>query len=175
MTETKRVLVVVAPFYRDIADMLTQGCVDRLVEAGVETVVREVPGALEVPIAIRIAAENGGFDGYVALGCVIRGETTHYETVCNDSSRGLMELGTRQGLAIGNGILTVENREQALVRADATQKNKGAGAADACLALMAMRDEGAQAGNRAPTFLPDSEHIQMAGSDGSTTTKSALT
>ena len=167
MLESKRVLVVVAPFYRDIADMLTQGCVDRLIEAGVEAIVTEVPGALELPIAIRIADEMEGYDGYVALGCVIRGETSHYDTVSNESARGIMELGIGAGLAIGNGILTVENMEQAQVRADPLQKNKGAGAADACIALMGMHDsETARRGtDRQPTFLPDSEHIQMADGD----------
>ena len=163
-TETldkRRVLVVVAPFYRNIADMLIQGCVDRLIEAGIETVVNEVPGALEIPPAIRMASETGHYDGYVALGCVIRGETSHYDTVSNESSRGLMELGIRDGLAIGNGILTVENDTQAIVRADPTQKNKGAGAADACIALMNIRTGAAP--KRQSTFLPDSEHIQMAG------------
>jgi 6,7-dimethyl-8-ribityllumazine synthase len=166
MLESKKVLVVVAPFYRDIADMLTQGCVDRLVEAGVETDVSEVPGALELPIAISMAERSGRYDGYVALGCVIRGETSHYDTVSNESARGIMALGIAQGLAIGNGILTVENMDQAYVRADPTQKNKGAGAADACIALMGMRD--GERAQRAPTFLPDSEHIQMAGDSGDT-------
>ena len=165
MLESKRVLVVVAPFYRDVADMLAQGCVDRLVEAGVETVVAEVPGALELPLAIRIAEEREGHDGYVALGCVIRGETSHYDTVANESARGLMSLGVERGLAIGNGILTVENMDQARVRADPLQKNKGADAADACLALMGVRGGTAVADRegREPTFLPDSEHIQIAG------------
>lgn len=157
MDGSKRVLVVVAPFYRDIADMLTQGCVDRLVEAGVEATVAEVPGALELPIAIRIAESTGGYDGYVALGCVIRGETSHYDTVANESARGLMNLGIERGLAIGNGILTVEDADQAHIRADPMQKNKGAGAADACLALMALGT-----GGRQSSFLPASEHIQMA-------------
>ncbi len=161
MLDSKRVLVVAAPFYRDIADMLVQGCVDRLVEAGIEAVVTEVPGALELPVAIRIAADGGGYDGYVALGCVIRGETSHYDTVANESARGIMSLGIDRGLAIGNGILTVENAGQAHVRADPTQKNKGAGAADACIALMGMRD--GEAPRRDSSFLPDSEHIQMAG------------
>ncbi len=167
MLESKRVLVVVAPFYRDIADMLTQGCVDRLVEAGVEATVTEVPGALELPIAIRIADEMEGYDGYVALGCVIRGETSHYDTVSNESARGIMELGIGAGLAIGNGILTVENMEQAQVRADPLQKNKGADAADACIALMGMHDSATtrRGADRQPTFLPDSEHIQMADGD----------
>ena len=160
--QTKRVLVVVAPFYRDIADMLAQGCLDRLVEAGIEAEVCEVPGALEVPVAIAMAAEGGRHDGYVALGCVIRGETSHYDTVSNESARGIMALGIEKGLAIGNGILTVENMDQAHVRADPTRKNKGAGAADACIALMGMRDGARNAKAGGSSFLPDSTHIQMA-------------
>ena len=96
-----------------------------------------VPGALEVPTAIGIAARMSNFDGYVALGCVIRGETTHYDTVCNDSSHALTMLGL-QGLCIGNGILTVENHEQAAVRAEAKGQNKGGGAAAAALHLIAL-------------------------------------
>ena len=96
-----------------------------------------MPGALELPSAIRQASRSGAFDGYVALGCVIRGETTHYETVCNDSSRGLMLLGL-DGLCIGNGILTVENHEQAAVRSDPAGQNKGGGAAEAALHLIAL-------------------------------------
>ena len=96
-----------------------------------------MPGALEVPTAIRLACRSGDFDGFVALGCVIRGETTHYETVCNDSSRGLTLLGL-DGVCIGNGILTVENHAQAAVRADPAGQNKGGGAADAALHLIAL-------------------------------------
>jgi 6,7-dimethyl-8-ribityllumazine synthase len=132
-----RVLLVVAPFYRDIADALLAGARAALDDAGVRHETVEVPGALEVPTAIRLASGSGHFDGYVALGCVIRGETTHYETVCNDSSRGLMLLGL-QGLCIGNGILTVENHAQAAVRADPARGDKGGGAADACLHLIAL-------------------------------------
>jgi 6,7-dimethyl-8-ribityllumazine synthase len=97
----------------------------------------EVPGALEIPTAIRLASRSGAFDGYVALGCVIRGETTHYETVCNDSSRGITLLGL-EGLCIGNGILTVETEAQAVVRAAPDGQNKGGGAADAALHLIAL-------------------------------------
>ena len=96
-----------------------------------------MPGALEVPSAIAIAHRRAEFDGYVALGCVIRGETTHYETVCNDSSRALQLLGL-QGACIGNGILTVENRKQAEVRAETAGQNKGGGAAAAALHLIAL-------------------------------------
>jgi 6,7-dimethyl-8-ribityllumazine synthase len=132
-----RVLLVVAPFYRDIADALLAGARAALDAAGVVHETVEVPGALELPTAIRLAARSGDFDGFVALGCVIRGETTHYDTVCNDSSRGLMLLGL-EGLCIGNGILTVENHAQAAVRADPAGQNKGGGAADAALHLVAL-------------------------------------
>ncbi len=136
-TRPTRVLVVVAPFYREIADGLIAGARAALASAGVDHDLVEVPGALEIPTAIALAARSGEFDGYVALGCVIRGETTHYDTVCNDSSRGLTLLGLR-GLAIGNGILTVENRAQAEVRADPEGADKGGGAAAACLHLIAL-------------------------------------
>jgi 6,7-dimethyl-8-ribityllumazine synthase len=96
-----------------------------------------VPGALEVPTAIAMAERMANFDGYVALGCVIRGETTHYDTVCNDSSRGITLLGL-QGACIGNGILTVENHDQAAVRADPAGQDKGGGAALAALNLIAL-------------------------------------
>ena len=132
-----RVLIVVAPYYKDIADDLVAGAVAELEKAGAACEVIEVPGALEVPTAIGIAHRSKPFDGYVALGCVIRGETTHYETVCNDSSRALQLLGL-EGAAIGNGILTVETYEQAAVRADPADQNKGGGAAAAALHLIAL-------------------------------------
>jgi 6,7-dimethyl-8-ribityllumazine synthase len=146
-----RVLIVAAPFYRDIADALLSGARAALDAAGVAHETVEVPGALEVPAAIGLASRSGAFDGYVALGCVIRGETTHYETVCADSSRGLMLLGL-EGHCIGNGILTVENHEQAAVRADPAGQDKGGGAADACLHLIALarRFAPAPAGFRLP-------------------------
>lgn len=132
-----KILIVVAPFYRDIADRLISGAVAEIEATGATFEIAEVPGALEIPAAIGIAERMSNFDGYVALGCVIRGETTHYETVCNDSSRGLMLLGL-QGLCIGNGILTVETRAQAEARADPARLNKGAGAAAAALHLIAL-------------------------------------
>lgn len=132
-----RLLAVVAPFYRDIADNLLAGARRAAELVGADLDVIEVPGALEVPTAIRLASRSGRYDGYVALGCVIRGETTHYETVCNDSSRGLTLLGL-DGLCIGNGILTVENHAQAAVRADPADGDKGGGAADAALHLVAL-------------------------------------
>jgi 6,7-dimethyl-8-ribityllumazine synthase len=132
-----KLLIVVAPYYKDIADELIAGAKAEIEAAGGTWDLVEVPGALEVPTAIGIAARMSNFDGYVALGCVIRGETTHYDTVCNDSSRALTLLGL-QGLCIGNGILTVENHEQAAVRAEAMGQNKGGGAAAAALHLIAL-------------------------------------
>ena len=131
-------LIVEARFYDDMADALLEGAKFALDEAGATYDVITVPGALEIPGAI-VQAEiaEADFDGYVALGCVIRGETTHYDYVCTESARGLMELNLN-GVIAGNGILTVENRAQALKRA--VDKNKGADAANAALALIALRD-----------------------------------
>lgn len=156
-----KLLIVVAPFYRDIADNLIAGAKAEIEATGATWDLVEVPGALEVPTAIGIAERMSNFDGYVALGCVIRGETTHYETVCNDSSRGITLLGL-QGLCIGNGILTVENREQAEVRADPARMNKGAGAAAAALHLVALtRKWGAS--RKGVGFLPEAEEYKLAG------------
>lgn len=132
-----KLLFVVAPFYRDIADQLVAGARATAAACGAEVEVVEVPGALEVPTAIAMAERMARYDGYVALGCVIRGETTHYDTVCNDSSRAISLLGL-QGACIGNGILTVENRAQAEVRADPAGQDKGGGAAAAALHLIAL-------------------------------------
>ena len=132
-----KLLIVVAPYYRDIADQLIAGAKGIAAQCGAEVEVVEVPGALEVPTASAMAERQAKFDGYVALGCIIRGETTHYDTVCNDSSRALSLLGL-QGACIGNGILTVENRGQAELRANASGQNKGGGAAAAALHLVAL-------------------------------------
>lgn len=156
-----KLLIVVAPFYRDIADMLISGAKAEIDASGASHEIAEVPGALEIPTAIGIAERMANFDGYVALGCVIRGETTHYETVCNDSSRALALLGL-QGLCIGNGILTVENRPQAEVRADPAGMNKGAGAAAAALHLIALaRKWGAP--RAGVGFVPGAEEYRLAG------------
>ncbi|WP_438959117.1 6,7-dimethyl-8-ribityllumazine synthase [Nereida sp.] len=135
--DAPKILIVRSPYYKDIADNLVAGAVAALEAAGATHEMIDVPGALEIPTAIGIAERMSNFDGYVALGCVVRGETTHYETVCNDSSRALQLLGL-QGLCIGNGILTVENRKQAEVRADPADQNKGGGAAAAALHLIAI-------------------------------------
>ncbi|WP_445808775.1 6,7-dimethyl-8-ribityllumazine synthase [Yoonia sp.] len=132
-----KILIAASPYYKDISDHQIAGALAEIAKAGASHEIVHVPGALEIPTAIGIAARMGDFDGYVALGCVIRGETTHYDTVCNDSSRALQLLGL-QGLCIGNGILTVENYAQAVVRADAAQMNKGGGAAAAALHLVAL-------------------------------------
>jgi 6,7-dimethyl-8-ribityllumazine synthase len=132
-----KLLVVVAPYYKDIADQLIAGAEMTLESCGATFEMIEVPGALEIPTAIAMAERQANFDGYVALGCIIRGETTHYDTVCNDSSRALSLLGL-QGACIGNGILTVENMDQAQVRANPDQQNKGGGAAAAALHLIAL-------------------------------------
>lgn len=132
-----KLLIVVAPYYRAIADQLIAGARAVAAECGAEVEMVEVPGALEVPTAIAMAERQANFDGHVALGCVIRGETTHYDTVCNDSSRALSLLGL-QGACIGNGILTVENMAQAEARANPDGQNKGGGAAAAALHLVAL-------------------------------------
>jgi len=132
-----KVLLVVSPYYAEIAADMVAGAEATLTAAGAAYERIDMPGALEIPTAIGIANRHSNFDGYVALGCVVRGETTHYETVCNDSSRALQLLGL-EGVCIGNGILTVENITQAQVRADPKDQNKGGGAAAAALHLIAL-------------------------------------
>jgi 6,7-dimethyl-8-ribityllumazine synthase len=134
-----RVLIVEGRFYSSIADELLAGAVDLLDTFGAEHETATVPGALEIPTAIAMAEKWGDFDGYVALGCVIRGETWHFEVVANESARGLMELGVHERIAIGNGILTVEDEAQAWARARRSEGNKGGAAARACLDLIALK------------------------------------
>jgi 6,7-dimethyl-8-ribityllumazine synthase len=133
-------LIVEARFYAHLNDMLIAGARGALESVGHQADVIAVPGALELPGAIATAAESGRFDGFVALGVVIRGETYHFEIVAGESARGIMAL-TMDGIAVGNGILTVENEAQALVRADPRQGNKGAGAAEAAMALLALQEK----------------------------------
>jgi 6,7-dimethyl-8-ribityllumazine synthase len=132
------VLIVEARFYEHLNDLLLAGARAAIEAAGHSHETLTVPGALEVPGAIALADESGDYDAFVALGVVIRGETYHFEIVCNESARGIMDL-TLSGLAIGNGILTVENEAQALARADKEQLDKGGGAAAAALAMMDLR------------------------------------
>lgn len=136
--EGKHFLIVEARFYSGIADAQVQGAMQVLDMAGATYERVTVPGALEIPGAIVLAAEDGAYDGFVALGCVIRGETTHYEIVSEQSARAIMDL-TLEGLAIGNGILTVENEEQAWARARVSEQNKGGGAAVAAIAMALLK------------------------------------
>lgn len=131
-------LIVEARFYDHLNDMLVDGAKAALKSAGHEVEVVTVPGALEIPGTIAMAAESQQYDGFVAIGVVIRGETYHFEIVAGESARGIMAL-TMDGIAIGNGILTVENEQQALVRADPKQKDKGGEAAKAALALYELQ------------------------------------
>ncbi|HLL58892.1 MAG TPA: 6,7-dimethyl-8-ribityllumazine synthase [Allosphingosinicella sp.] len=133
------ILIVEARFYDHLNDLLLNGARGAIEEAGHSHETVTVPGALEIPAAIVLAAETGRYDGFVALGVVIRGETYHFEIVAGESARGIMTL-TLDGLAIGNGILTVENEAQALARARPDEKNKGGEAAQAALAMMTLKD-----------------------------------
>ena len=133
-----RFLIVEARFYAHLNDLLLEGVRAALEEAGHSHETVTVPGALEIPAAVAMAAETGRYDGFVALGVVIRGETYHFEVVSNESARGLMAL-TLDGIPIGNGILTVENEAQALTRAKPTEKNKGGEAAKAAIAMLELK------------------------------------
>ena len=133
-------LIVEARFYDAIANALLSGAQAALTAANATYDVVSVPGALEIPAAIGLAAESGAYDGYVALGTVIRGETFHFGVVSNESARGLVALSL-DGLPIGNGILTVENEAQAWARARVTEKDKGGEAAKAALAMLALREK----------------------------------
>jgi 6,7-dimethyl-8-ribityllumazine synthase len=135
-----KVLLIEARFYDHLNDMLLAGARAAVEAAGHSHETITVPGALEVPAAIAMAAETGRYDAYVALGVVIRGETYHFEIVSNESARGIMAL-TLDGLPIGNGILTTENEAQAIARADPRHLNKGGGAAEAALAMLALREK----------------------------------
>ena len=135
-----RLLIVEARFYEHLADLLVEGARVAIEAEGHSHEIVTVPGALEIPAAIALAAESGRYDGFVALGTVIRGETYHFEIVASESARGIMAL-TLDGLAIGNGILTVENEAQALARARRTEKDKGGEAAKAALAMIKLKQK----------------------------------
>lgn len=133
------ILIVEARFYEDVADEMAKGAIEALEAAGATWERIAVPGAFEIPGAIAMAAKSGKFDGYVALGLVVRGETTHYDYVCEESARGLMDLAVRERLAIGYGILTTENFQQAWERARVGRGNKGRAAVEAALAMVGYR------------------------------------
>ncbi|HXK53329.1 MAG TPA: 6,7-dimethyl-8-ribityllumazine synthase [Hyphomicrobiales bacterium] len=134
-----KLLIIEARFYGDLADELVRGAIRAIEEAGATFERVSVPGVLEIPAALAYAVESGGHDGYVLLGCVIRGETSHYDIVAVESARAAMDLAVRHRLALGNGILTVENGDQAWARARVEEKNKGAAAAQAALAMVKLR------------------------------------
>lgn len=135
----KPLLLVVSPYYQEISEMLVSGATTAIYQAGFEAEMLTVPGAFEIPAAIAIAHASGRYAGYVALGCVIRGETTHYDYVCGECARGLQELALKDNVAVGFGVLTTENMKQAKQRADVTQGNKGGEAARAALRMIEIR------------------------------------
>lgn len=148
MTEDRRILIVESRFYEDIADQMTAGAAAVLDEAGVDYDRLSVPGVFEVPGAIRFAirsmevpSASSNYLGFIALGTVIRGETDHYEHICREASRALMDIAVQQTVALGFGILTCDTRDQALARAAVDQGNKGAGAARACLRMMEVKKD----------------------------------
>ena len=145
MTDTPHIMIVEARFYEDLADELVRGATGAIEKAGATYERFSVPGAFEIPAAIRYAIRSldffsgrKRFDGYVALGCVIRGETTHYDYVCGESARGLMDLTLKEHLAIGYGIVTVNTMDQAKARAFTDRGDKGGDSAHACLAMVAL-------------------------------------
>ncbi|MDP6108779.1 MAG: 6,7-dimethyl-8-ribityllumazine synthase [Rhodospirillales bacterium] len=146
MSETPKILIVEGRFYEDIADALFEGAREVLDAVGMEYERMSVPGAFEVPQAIRFAIRSmeigsamNRYAGFIGFGCVIRGETSHYDYVCQESARALMDMAMNYSVALGYGILTVENREQAWARADMTKKNKGGDVAKACLRMMEVK------------------------------------
>ncbi|MEX0839611.1 MAG: 6,7-dimethyl-8-ribityllumazine synthase [Parvibaculum sp.] len=145
-TINAHILIIEARFYEDIADELARGAIAAIEARGATWQRISVPGVLEIPAAIKYAIDamaHGAFtkaiDGFVTLGCVIRGETTHYDIVSNESARALMDIAVDRSLALGNGIQTVENEAQAWARAKVDQKNKGGGAANACLDMIELK------------------------------------
>lgn len=134
-----KALIIEARYYTHINDLLLQGAVDALTGEKMAYDVVTVPGALEIPAALNFAIHSNAYDSYVVLGCIIRGETTHYDVVQNESARGIYDLVLQHNLALGNAILTVENEAQALARADRLVKNKGGEAAHVALAMRDLR------------------------------------
>ena len=136
------IMIAVADYYKDITDELLLGAKSHLQVAGHTYDIVSVPGAFELPAAIQFAVHGiKKYDGYVALGCVIRGETTHYDYVCNECARGLQMIALGYNVPVGFGVLTVENQDQAKKRASVNGGNKGREAADACMRMIAMREE----------------------------------
>jgi len=148
MSDQPHIMIALSRYYEEVAEQLLAGALAVLEEAGASFELYEVPGAFEIPAAMATAMRSpefsGGrrrFDGYIALGCVIRGETTHYDYVCGECARGLQDLAVRNCLALGFGVLTTENMDQAMARADVNRGNKGADAANACLRMVEFKRE----------------------------------
>jgi len=148
MSDQPHIMIALSRYYEEVAEQLLAGALAVLEEAGASYELYEVPGAFEIPAAMATAMRSpefsGGrrrFDGYIALGCVIRGETTHYDYVCGECARGLQDLAVRNCLALGFGVLTTENMDQAMARADVNRGNKGADAANACLRMVEFKRE----------------------------------
>jgi len=146
MSDQPHIMIALSRYYEEVAEQLLAGALAVLEEAGASYEIYEVPGAFEIPAAMATAMRSpefsGGrrrFDGYIALGCVIRGETTHYDYVCGECARGLQDLAVRHCLALGFGVLTTENMDQAMARADVNRGNKGADAANACLRMVEFK------------------------------------
>lgn len=135
-----KVLIIESPYYADVAALLRKGAQAELDKAGATYDIINAPGALEIPAALKFAISEN-YDAYIALGCVIRGETSHYDIVCNESARGIYDLVHQYDLALGNAILTVETMEQAITRADPAQKDKGGDAARAALSMFQLKNE----------------------------------
>ncbi len=137
----KKILIVQARFYEHISEMLLSGAIRELEKQGAKYEIVDVLGALEIPVAITLANETDKYCGYIALGCVIRGETSHYDIVANESASAISRLAVKKKLAIGNGIITTENEAQALARANPQQKDKGGFAARACLQMIELKEK----------------------------------
>ncbi len=139
-------LIIEAPFYTDVCDLLREGATQALKEINASYDIITIPGALEIPATLNFSLSKK-YDAYVILGCVIRGETSHYDIVCNESARGIYDLVIKHKLALGNSLLTVENKEQAIVRADPTQKDKGGDAVRAAIAMLELKKNELPKGN----------------------------
>lgn len=139
MAEAGKILIVEARFYEDITDTLAEGAMAELADAGYGCDRIAVPGVFEIPAAVNLAWNSGAYAGCVTLGCVIRGETDHYDHICREMSRSLMDMSVEQNMPHGFGVLTVESRDQAEKRAALTGRNTGGRAGEACLAMMALR------------------------------------
>ncbi len=135
------ILIVTSPYYEDVAKLLMNGTQTALNDASATFDIIEASGALEIPLAIKLGMESGKYDGALALGCVIRGETSHYDIVCNESARGITNLALENNFPIGNAILTCDTMEQAVQRADPREKNKGADAVSAVLGLIKIKKQ----------------------------------